>query len=85
LQSGIAVDIDDCTGAFRQKLGEQAKLLREIIFDARVIVQMIAREISEGASGKADAVDAALLKAMARCFHRQMRNSILGEPGEERV
>ena len=50
---GFAIDIDDRGGAFRQKLGEQAELLLEIILEARVIVQMIARDIGEGAGGEA--------------------------------
>ena len=60
---GFAVDIDDGAGAVRQQLGEQAELLREIILEARVIIQMIARDIGEGAGGERDAVDAALLQA----------------------
>jgi len=59
---GFAIDIDDRGGAFRQKLGEQPELLREIVLEARVIVQMIARDIGESAGGERDAVDAALLQ-----------------------
>src|SRR5262245_47037957 len=58
-QTYFAVDIDHRASPLRQKLGEEAEFLREVVFDARVIVQMIAREIGEGASGKFDPVNAA--------------------------
>ena len=66
-------------GAWRQQLAEQAELLREILLEARVIVQMVARDVGEGACRKHDAVDAALLQAVARRFERQMGDAVLGE------
>src|SRR6266545_1798697 len=50
-----------------------------------MIVQMIAGEIGEGAGGKLDAIDAALLKAVARGFEREMGDTILGKGGEDRM
>ncbi len=66
----------------RQKLGEETKLLREIILEARVIIQMIARDIGEGAGGERHAVDAALLQAVARGFEREMGDAVVGKRGE---
>ncbi len=84
-RSRFAVDIHHGAGAARQQLGEQAKLLREIILEARVVVQMIARDIGEGAGRERDAVDAALLQAVARGFEREMGDAVLGKRGEDRV
>ena len=69
----------------RQKLGEEPELLREIVLEACVIVQMIARNVGEGARREHDAVEAALLQAVARRFERKMGDAILGEGGEDAV
>ena len=61
----FAIDVHHGARAFRKQLAEQAELLVEIVFEARVIIQMVAREIGEGAGGEIYAVEAALLKSMA--------------------
>ena len=83
--AALAVDINDSPGARRQQFTEQAELLREIIVEARVIVQMVARDIGEGAGGKCDAVDAALLQAVARGLEGKMGDAVLGESGKDRM
>ncbi len=69
----------------RQKLAKQAELLREVLLETRVVVQMIPRDVGEGARGKLDAVDAALLQPMARCFERKMGDARSRKLGEDRV
>ncbi len=83
--AALAVDIDHCAGARRQQVTEQAELLREIPLEALVIVQMVARDVGEGASGEFDAVDAALLQAVARSLDRKMGDAVLGESGKDRM
>src|SRR4029078_7282769 len=51
-QHSLAVDINYRAGPLWQKLGEEPEFMREVVFDARVIVQMIAREIGQGTSAK---------------------------------
>ena len=46
---------------------------------------MIARDIGEGACRERDAIDAALLQAMARGFEREMGDPVLGKRGEDAV
>src|SRR5262245_65566669 len=46
---------------------------------------MIAREIGKGAGGKVDALHPALLEAVARGFHGEMCDTVLGKAGKDRM
>ncbi len=46
---------------------------------------MIAGDVGEGAGSERDAIDAALLQAMARGLERKMGDAVLGEPRQDRV
>ena len=72
----LAVHIDHGGGALRQQLAEQAQLLAEVILEGRVIIQVIAGDIGEGAGGERHAVDAALLQAMTGGFEREMGDAV---------
>ncbi len=85
LFASLGIHIDDGAGARRQQLAEQAELLVEIGLEARVIVEMVAGDVGEGAGGKPHAVDAALLEPMARRFERKMGDAGFGEIGEDAV
>ena len=85
LFAGLGIDIDDRACARQQQLAEQAKLLVEIGLEARVIVEMVARDVGEGAGRKPNAIDAALLEPMARRFERKMGDAGLGEIGKDAV
>ncbi len=74
---GIAiVDIDDCRAVRRDQIVEQAPLGGEIGLDGRMIIEMIARQIGEGAGGDAHAVKPVLIESVRRCFQRQMRDAL---------
>ncbi len=85
LLASLAVHVDHGSSPLRQQLCEQAELLVEIGLEARVVVEMVARDVGEGAGGKPHAVDAALLEPMARRFERKMGNARLGEIGKDAV
>src|SRR4029453_6130190 len=46
---------------------------------------MIAGNVCEGAGSEPNAVEAALLQAVARCFERKMSDALVGEGGEDAV
>ena len=50
-----------------------------------MIIQMVARDVGEGARGKRNAVSAALLQAVARSLEGEMGDAVLGETGEDRM
>ena len=61
---------------------EQDQLRGEISFFGRVIVHVVAREIGEATDRHAHAIDAVLVEAVRRGFHREMRDAVLGEAVE---
>ena len=50
-----------------------------------MIVEMIAREIGEGAGGEAHAVEPPLLEPVARRFEREMGDVVAGKIGHDLV
>ena len=83
---GIAiVDIDHRRAVRRDQLLEQAQLGGEIGFDGLMIIEMIARQIGEGAGGDAHAVEPMLVEAVRRSFQRQMGDALAGQLIERAV
>ena len=77
---GIAiVDIDHRGAAGRDQIAEQPQLGVEIGLDARMIIEMIARQIGEGAGGDAHAVEPMLVEPVRGGFQRQMRDALAGQ------
>ena len=74
---------DDRRRALRQQRLEQPQLGLVIVLDRRMIVHVVAAEIGEAAGGEPDAVEPALVEAMARRFHRRMRDAGVGEFREQ--
>ena len=80
-----AVGIDDRRAARRQQIGEQAQLGREILLDARVVVEMVAAEIGEARRGDPHAVEAALLDPVGGRLHGELGDALGGEPRQRLV
>ena len=79
---GIAiVDADHRGAAGRDQVGEQPQLGGEIGLDGRMIIEMIARQIGEGAGGDAHAVEPVLVEPVRGRLQRQMRDALAGQPG----
>ena len=84
--AGIAiVDVDHRRAARRDQVGEQPQLGGEIGFDGRVIIEMVARQIGEGAGGDAHAVEPVLVEAVRGGFQRQMGDALAGKLVERAV
>ena len=58
------VTIDDGRLVGRQQVFEQAHLGGEVVFNGRMVVQVVAAEIGEGSGLDADAVEAMLVEAV---------------------
>ena len=77
---GIAiVDVDHRRAARQHQIGEQAQLGGEIGLHGRMIIEMVARQIGEGAGGDAHAVEPVLVEPVRGGFQRQMRDAFAGE------
>ena len=61
---------------------EQAQLGGEIGFDGLMIIEVIARQIGEGAGGDAHAVEPVLVEPMRGGFQREMRDALAREAVE---
>ena len=84
--SGIAiVDVDHRRAVRRDQVGEQPQLGGEIVFDGLVIIEMVAREVGEGAGGDAHAVEPVLVEAVRGRFERQMRDALARQRIERAV
>ena len=70
------VGIDHRRAARRHQVGEQPQLGGEIIFERRMIVEMIAADIGEGADLHAQAVEPMLIEPMRRGFDGEMRDAL---------
>ena len=68
-----------------QQLVEQAQLGGEIGVRRRVIVEMVARQIGEGAGREAHAVEPVLVEAVRGGFQREMGDAAAGELVERSV
>jgi hypothetical protein len=78
-QVGRVVGIEH-GGAFAlHQLGEEAALGVEIAVHLAVVVEMVARQVGECGGGDAHAVEAKLIEAVARGFHRQALDAVLGQ------
>ncbi len=83
---GIAiVDIDHRRAVRRDQVVKQPQLGGEIIFDGLMIVEMIARQIGEGAGGDAHAVEPVLVEAVRGGFEREMRDALARQSIERAV
>src|ERR1700722_17723451 len=60
--------------ASRQYLREQPPLRREVVFDRRVIVQMVATEVGEHARAEVQCLDASLCDSLRRNFRDRMEH-----------
>ena len=77
---GIAiVDIDHRRTLWHNQVIKQPQLGGEIVFDGLMIIEMIAREIREGAGGDAHAVEPVLVEAVRGGFEREMRDAFAGQ------
>ena len=68
-----------------QQRVEQAHLGGEIGVERAVVVEVVARQVGEGGRREAHAVEAALLDAVRGRLHREMRDTVGGEPVEALV
>ena len=64
---------------FGSSVSNRRSLALMIVLDRRVIVHVVAAEIGEAAGGELDAVEPALVEAMARRFHRGMGDAVVRE------
>ena len=77
---GMLVIGDDHRRAARlHEIAEQPELGGEIGFERRMIVEMIAADIGEGAGRDAHAVEPVLVEAVRGRFQHQMRHALAGE------
>ena len=77
---GMLVIGDDHGGAARlHQIAEQPELGGEVGFERRMIVEMIAADIGEGAGGDAHAVEPKLIEAVRGRLQHQMRDVVAGE------
>ncbi len=77
-----AVHVDDRGAVGGQEIGEQLELGGEIGLHRRVVVHVVAAEIGEAGGADADAVQAVLVEAVARCFQRRVGDPLPGQPVE---
>ena len=75
----IVIGIDDGRGARRQQSLEQPQLGGEIGLEARMIIEMIARDVGEAAGRDAQAVEPVLIEAVRGRFDREMGDAVAGE------
>ena len=73
----IAIGLDHRPLPRREQRIEQPQLRREIRVQVGMIIEMIARQIGEGAGAETHAVEAALIEPMRRGFESEMRDAIL--------
>ena len=75
----VAVGVDDRGLAGREQGVEQTHFRGEVIIERRVIIEMIAGKVREGARGEPHAIEPALIEPVRGGLHRQMRNALGGE------
>ena len=68
-----------------QQDAEQAQLGGAVILHRTVIVEMVARQVGEGAGGEGNPVETVLAETVARRFENQMVDAGPGEIGEVAV
>ena len=79
------VNADHCGAARHNQVFEQPQLGGEIGFDGRMIVEMVARQIGEGAGSDTDTIEPMLIEAVRGCFQRKMRDALAGQLVERAV
>ncbi len=72
----IAVGFDHRRLPLRKQRVEQAQLRREIGFHVRMIIEMVARQIGEGAGREPHAIEPALIEPMRRGLEGEMRDAV---------
>ena len=72
LVGDVAVGVDDGVSATFEQTLEELQLGRKIVRHRRVIVEMVAREVGEGAGAQANAVEPALDDPVRGGFKREM-------------
>ena len=83
---GIAiVDIDHRRAAWHDQIREQPQLGLQIGFHGRMVVEMVARQIGEGAGGDTHAVKPVLIEPVRGGFQRQMGDAFAGQLIERAV
>ena len=75
----LVIDVDDRRGAGLQQILEQPQLGGEISLEARMIIEMIARDIGETASRDAQTVEPVLVEAVRGCLDGEMSDAIAGK------
>src|SRR5581483_9187763 len=75
----LMIGIDHGDAPRRDQRLEQAELGREIGFDAWVVIEMIARQIGEGARGNAHAVEPMLVETVRGGFECEMGDALGGK------
>ena len=71
--------------ALRQQRIEQTHLRRHVVFHGRMIVHVVPAQIGKAGGRQHDAIEAALVEAVARGLHRRMRHALVGEFAEQCV
>src|SRR5580658_5836495 len=75
----VVIGIDDRRGAGRQQSLEQPQLGGKISLEARMIVEMIARDIGETSRRDMQAIEPILVKAVRGRFDGEMGDAVGGE------
>jgi hypothetical protein len=76
------VGVDDRGAVLGQERREQPELRLEVGLRRAVVVEVVVAEIGEARRRQAYPVEAALLDAVRRGFHRQFGHAVAGEPVE---
>ncbi len=78
----IRVGIHHRDAALFHQLAEQPQLRGEVIFETRVIIEMVARDVGEAGGGNLHPIQSILIQAMARGFEREMIDAFILQPRE---
>ena len=73
------VRADRRDAALGEEVAEQAELGVAVVLDGRMVVHVVAREVGVAGGGEPDAVKPALVEAVARRLHREMRDALACE------
>jgi hypothetical protein len=76
----LVVGVDHRAAAVGHQRLEQPQLRREIGLDRRMVVEMIAAEIGEGAGRDPDAVEPVLVEPVRGRLDREMRDALARQP-----
>ncbi len=79
--ASLSASIDGRLAGLQQRL-EQPQLGREIVSSVGMVVEVVARQIGEGAGREAQPVEPVLVEAVRGGFDREVRDAVAGEPVE---